>query len=96
MTGSWPIELTEAVHATLLRRCPPPRHGDELRPLCCELTQALEAGVPQSSIGELLFAQQISDLAPLIFNDDSSFLTGDYSRGTTLRATDFGSGPPHF
>ena len=44
MTGSWPIELTEAVHATLLRRCPPPRHGDELQPLCCELTQALEAG----------------------------------------------------
>ena len=44
MTGSWPVELTEAVHATLLRRCPPPRHGDELQPLCCELTKALESG----------------------------------------------------
>ena len=44
MTGSWPVELGEAVHATLMRRCPPPRHGQELEELCCNLTRALEAG----------------------------------------------------
>ncbi|MGB1621452.1 MAG: ATP-dependent DNA helicase [Synechococcus sp.] len=44
MTGSWPVELAQAVHTTLLRRCPPPRHGAELEPLCCDLIRALEAG----------------------------------------------------
>ena len=44
MTASWPVELGPALHATLMRRCPPPRSGRELEPLCCALTDALEAG----------------------------------------------------
>ena len=44
MTASWPVELGPALHATLMRRCPPPRSGTELEPLCCALTHALEAG----------------------------------------------------